>query len=561
MCYDCKCQDYVSDALLAALQEGHETQVKLSYFGHWAWCQNVGNCEELRLETRMLPESRIFEEPLALIFREYQQDWAETDDGLNEVNYQRLLERLRSFLQSPSGDGRELMRADLILCTRPFLFCSLLRSLWPESYPQLPMLHYYSGPLLFDTTPSQMHVVLQAFRQTVLSSTLDLVASRQFTPVVYLADAQEYHRLLCRAPGCWRWLLVHAGVAVPHVRPHAVGLRGRYRPPIAEAKHLALRALVLRSTWVGTLMAQAFETVLLEMIRESSLEESLRLEWLSSGKFLSYEEIASFHAAVFFPEQPDKLTFWEQYEMAMPLWLPTADLWSKIHAIGEYRYSVFAARWNAVLAEGDAAANGCGLPQSLFFNSTDPVDLHSDSPLAPAFWFQLTDYALFPHLQLFASAAELATGLLGADLTALHESMAKFNLESWRRSSSFYRSAICILMEGSEMALTPQFLPQPAEDWAKGAIGDPHECAHVTDFWTNHHECVGAGYRLSDPCLLFYYAGKGVVDWPTDRLCLRISGFPELCSTDFRVPVAMFTIFTHPEKEDIGRHERDNTDL
>ena len=25
--------------------------------------------------------------------------------------------------------------------------------------------------------------------------------------------------------------------------------------------------------------------------------------------------------------------------MAMPLWLPTADLWSKIHAIGEYRYS------------------------------------------------------------------------------------------------------------------------------------------------------------------------------------------------------------------------------
>ena len=26
-----------------------------------------------------------------------------------------------------------------------------------------------------------------------------------------------------------------AGVAVPHVRPHAVGLRGRYRPPIAEA--------------------------------------------------------------------------------------------------------------------------------------------------------------------------------------------------------------------------------------------------------------------------------------------------------------------------------------
>ena len=130
-----------------------------------------------------------------MMFREYQQDWAETEDGLNEVNYQRLLGRMRSFLQSPSGDGRELMGADLILCTRRF-FCSLLRSLWPESYPQLPMLHYYSGPLLFDTTSSQMHVVLQAFRQTVLSSTLDLVASRQFTIIhssciMYLAEAQE----------------------------------------------------------------------------------------------------------------------------------------------------------------------------------------------------------------------------------------------------------------------------------------------------------------------------------------------------------------------------------
>ena len=30
---------------------------------------------------------------------------------------------------------------------------------------------------------------------------------------------------------------------------------------------------------------------------------------------------------VFFPEQPDKLTFWEQYEMGQPLWLPSADFW------------------------------------------------------------------------------------------------------------------------------------------------------------------------------------------------------------------------------------------
>ena len=112
-----------------------------------------------------------------MMFRDYQQDWAESDDSLNEANYQLLIatgslsescgfegdlypdenersdvcsypdqrsqERLRSFLST----GPELMLAELVLCTRPFLFCSLLRALWPTSQPQLPMLHYYSGPL------------------------------------------------------------------------------------------------------------------------------------------------------------------------------------------------------------------------------------------------------------------------------------------------------------------------------------------------------------------------------------------------------------------------------
>lgn len=34
----------VSNALLEALRG--ETQVRLVYFGHWAWCQNVDNCQE-----------------------------------------------------------------------------------------------------------------------------------------------------------------------------------------------------------------------------------------------------------------------------------------------------------------------------------------------------------------------------------------------------------------------------------------------------------------------------------------------------------------------------------
>lgn len=63
--------------------------------------------------------------------------------------------------------------------------------------------------------------------------------------------------------------------------------------------------------------------------------------------------------------------FWEQYEMAMPLWLPSAELWSKIHAIGEFRYSVFAQRWFAQLTRENPGEEHC-LPLPVFFHTDVP---------------------------------------------------------------------------------------------------------------------------------------------------------------------------------------------
>lgn len=409
----------VSNALLEAL----DAQVQLAYFGHWAWCQNVENCQE----------------PMALIFQEYQQDWAESEDFKNEEKYQKLLLQLSSFLQTEAPP--DLLEADLLLCTRPFLFCWLLRELWPSGMQQVPMLHYYSGPLLFDTTPSQKTAVLEAFRQTVLSSDLDLMVSSSV-----LQSA---------------WMLSMAHIAVPHVRPHATNLRGLYVPPKGQLNDI--RALVLRSTWVGSIMAQAFQKVFGEM--DADKLSGVTLEWLVSGKFLSYQEIADFHAAVFFPEQPDKLTFWEQYEMAMPLWLPSATWWSKIHAVGEFRYSVFAQRWFAQLPTAEALKS-C-FPQPVFFETDDFEKFEMNSPLAPIFWYALTDYALFPHLQHFDSAAELVKGLLKADLEELHREMAIFNEATWQRSASFYRAGLASLMSARSQridhGLTIDFLQQPSD--------------------------------------------------------------------------------------------------
>merc|ERR1711971_843663 len=118
---------------------------------------------------------------------------------------------------------------------------------------------------------------------------------------------------------------------------------------------------VLRSTWIGSMMGEAFRYMMKAVLVENDLVSQLSVEWLMGDLFLPYEDMSKFHAAVFFPEQPDKLTFWEQYEMGMPLWLPSVDLWVRIHALGEFRYSVFAKKWAAELPAGAEATRGCGL--------------------------------------------------------------------------------------------------------------------------------------------------------------------------------------------------------
>eukprot|EP00435_Cladocopium_sp_Y103_P063653 s163_g25.t1 len=441
-------------------------------------------------------------EPLALMFQEYQQDWAESEDEKNEAKYQELLIKLASFLQSQAP--ADLLQPDLFLCTRPFLFCWLLRDLWPGGLPQVPMLHYYSGPLLFDTTEAQKLRVLKVFQQTVLTSTLDLVVSSSV-----LQSA---------------WMLSMAGTAVPHVRPHATSLRGLYVPPQGEQLS-GIRALVMRSTWVGSIMAQAFQNVFAEMDAEHP--SGVTLEWLGAGKFLSYQEIANFHAALFFPEQPDKLTFWEQYEMSMPLWLPSSSWWSKIHALGEFRYSVFGHRWFAELS-AVGASRSC-FPQAVFFETDEPKRHWKMIVVG----YELTDYALFPHLQQFNSAVDLVTSLLAADFLEIHRAMAIFNEATWQRSASFYRAAVSALLSPGRLN--------------EGATNDPPECAKITDFWTNHHECVKPVVQVevnhfAQDCWERCQIGgdckwcgsgssaccrknstldppecQGVVDWPTDR--------------------------------------------
>ena len=160
---------------------------------------------------------------MALIFQKYQQDWAESEDARNEVKYQELLVELSAFLQSAPPT---LLQADLLLCTRPFLFCWLIRELWPRGFHQVPMLHYYSGPLLFDTTPSQKQLVLEAFSKTVLRSKRDLVVPHLKFRTVLIFSAWIWSILKFFIPGDL-WLIDTSGT---NVEPQILLLPKRQNP-------------------------------------------------------------------------------------------------------------------------------------------------------------------------------------------------------------------------------------------------------------------------------------------------------------------------------------------
>eukprot|EP00971_Amphidinium_carterae_P148463 2943456-Amphidinium_carterae.1 len=62
---------------------------------------------------------------------------------------------------------------------------------------------------------------------------------------------------------------------------------------------------------------------------------NVRLDFLTrfreAGKFLTWAEIASYKAVVFFPHVPNPMSFSELYAMSMPLFLPAEpEIWSWI---------------------------------------------------------------------------------------------------------------------------------------------------------------------------------------------------------------------------------------
>jgi hypothetical protein len=208
----------------------------------------------------------------------------ETEEAVNEERHQQLRVKLKEFLHGSSAPP-DLMRADLLLCTRPFLFCWLLRPLWPPHLPALPMLHCYSGPLLFDTTLSDAagSACLSADREGVSSG-----PGRFLLGVAERLDAGDGRHGRAPCPTARN----------PAPGPLLAASRGTRRRCVAR------RALVLRSTWVGSLMGDAFGTVLADLLSANGLRGAMELDWLTLGSSWTTQTSPASTLQCFFQSSP-----------------------------------------------------------------------------------------------------------------------------------------------------------------------------------------------------------------------------------------------------------------
>lgn len=189
-----------------------------------------------------------------------------------------------------------------------------------------------------------------------------------------------------------------AGTAVERIH-HGARYVPRYGPPGDTAD---LPVLVTKLTIAFQL---SFATGVMRALLDVAASARVKVRFIMDG--FHYSHLAGHGAIVFFPWSWETTSFHEYYAYGMPLFLPSPRLLGPIIARlarirGATRFVELRPEYN-------------------------PPTLLGASPVETAMrWWPYTDYANFPHVQLFTTLGELFEKLRG-DLEPIRAGMAAFN--------------------------------------------------------------------------------------------------------------------------------------
>ncbi|CAE8629921.1 unnamed protein product, partial [Polarella glacialis] len=304
--------------------------------------------------------------------------------------------------------------AHLFLCHYPAVLCMLLR----DAMPLAPILHLYDSQA-FRATPQPWlrWAALGRFRALARHSKQDVI----FTTSPVVSAQVEYF----------------SGVRLPAVTPLALYFDCVHKPAMLEAEGLLLMLFRTHAYW-QTSPGVMFASVFLRFLRENAgLGPPVVPVQMPAGKHVSCEEMVQHHAVLFMPEDLVKMSFWELYRSATPLFVPSLGLASNIlphldgHGRGAYELSMLSGG-DGMLAhffDPDAALphfqelkEEAAATRKLFSAPFD-VRARADGHRKVYQWAGLGDFWNFPAVVHFDSIPDLLRGLWTSDFTSLSTAM------------------------------------------------------------------------------------------------------------------------------------------
>ena len=135
----------------------------------------------------------------------------------------------------------------------------------------------------------------------------------------------------------------------------------------------------------------------------------------------TFANLASHRAIVFFPYSVMSYKFTELYSLSIPLFLPSMQLMRARRFVSSDRTSVSPYYCNLPSLDGEMSAHPTS-PHPYSPNVEANVDAEAE-----AYWMQLSDFYVLPHVTYFDDYKDLGRKLEGADFNSIHLLMVEEN--------------------------------------------------------------------------------------------------------------------------------------
>ncbi|CAE8595634.1 unnamed protein product, partial [Polarella glacialis] len=310
----------------------------------------------------------------------------------------------REFLAVARAD-EGIREADVLMCSEPPFFCLLFLEL------DKPIFGYFGNPFGAYLEPGgPQETFYQAFREKLA--------------------ADPRNAFACMSPYLSALVYWHSGIRLPIVQPLGLYTKATYRPSLGHV-------LVTKTIFVQADLVYVLNEFVEALAREEAGARIPLKQWQSNHtrfvhlkqlKDSSWQNWARHKAAVMLPYDPQLMTFYELYSMAVPLLVPDEGLLPLFTRLGYTN-----------LQEFEYRSPGWSAPESeLAYQWTENAQLHE-----LRWWSSLSDMggSQTPHLLRWGSVPELLWKLLGSDLDAVAAKMRRETELRLVRSTDFWCGA------------------------------------------------------------------------------------------------------------------------